>query len=592
MKLGAKYISTPKPITKKEIQTSLYELKRATLIKHFPFVGEYEPPPKALKVKSNWIPSGKLLQGNLITINDMFDNLINNIDKFIHLPYSTYNWEDEITKELKNIGQRGDIKIVASDKNLGLIILNTRDYDKLITQHLSNKNIYEEIDCELTLKWHIPTKLQNIVEDWILSKHLTKHETKFVRSIQDYKYTAIFHGLPKLHKSTELAKLPIRPIVAKRPEQLQSRISIILTNRLLPYLQNFNTILNNSLDLKKELEKRKIKIPSLITIDFESLYTSIPLKNLYQSINNCTLFEKNFKDETIRMLKFIFENNYFNYGTKYFRQLDGIAMGTNVAPVIANLYLALTFDSITKREDLIDYLDLFKRYIDDCFIIYNEMPSHFINVIFPKLQQAAKPINLTYNIAFDSSIDFLDLTIAIDEECCLYTKIYQKPLNRYSYLPLMSHHPPATIKGFILGELTRYKRLCSRNEDFLDISYKFFDRLLSRGYTSRFLNPLFVKAFSQSFTMPKTSPPLPSPSNTRDIPVPTPTKDTLNMVIRYTPQTEIFKKINNNLKMIEKELYPDQSTTFRMAYKSNPNILNLTMKSTLTQNQITYLDSG
>ena len=58
------------------------------------------------------------------------------------------------------------------------------------------------------------------------------------------------------------------------------------------------------------------------------------------------------------------------------------------------------------------------------------------------------------------------------------------------------------------------------------------------------------KKLSQSFTKPKN--PLPSPSSKQDIPVPTPTKDTLNMVIRYTPQKEIFKKINDNLKIIER----------------------------------------
>lgn len=39
------------------------------------------------------------------------------------------------------------------------------------------------------------------------------------------------------------------------------------------------------------------------------------------------------------ILKLIFENNYFKFNKKIYKQLKGIAMGTKCGPSIANVYL-------------------------------------------------------------------------------------------------------------------------------------------------------------------------------------------------------------------------------------------------------------
>ena len=138
----------------------------------------------------------------------------------------------------------------------------------------------------------------------------------------------------------------------------------------------------------------------------------------------------------------------------------------------------------------------------------------------------------------------------------------------------MSNHPISTIKGFIKGERIRYKRLCTHLEDFNQIDYLFHERLLSRGYTRKFLQPLF----STQVTLP------PDP-NPEEAPV---IKDNIfNFVIRYANQPTTIRLIRKELEKIENNaLLQEDNSKIRLAFKSNPNVLNMTMRSALSADQI------
>jgi hypothetical protein len=69
---------------------------------------------------------------------------------------------------------------------------------------------------------------------------------------------------------------------------------------------------------------------------------------------------------------------------------------------------------------------------------------------------------------------------------------HQKQLNIYQYIPPFSAHPPGVFSGLIKGELTRYMRTCTREEDFNMMRLRFRRRLLARGYSNAFINRLFA----------------------------------------------------------------------------------------------------
>jgi hypothetical protein len=73
----------------------------------------------------------------------------------------------------------------------------------------------------------------------------------------------------------------------------------------------------------------------------------------------------------------------------------------------------------------------------------------------------------------------------------LDVRLYQKSQNKFLYLPPQSFHNKAVFPAFISSELSRYRLRCTSDADYKDVAAAFHQRLLDRGYTNEFLNPLF-----------------------------------------------------------------------------------------------------
>ena len=76
-------------------------------------------------------------------------------------------------------------------------------------------------------------------------------------------------------------------------------------------------------------EKSKI-----LTLDIKDLYVNMPKQGIIQSTsfwldkNNTS---KKIKEQIIRLLKIIIEQNYFQYNDQFFKPKNGIAMGSPIS---------------------------------------------------------------------------------------------------------------------------------------------------------------------------------------------------------------------------------------------------------------------
>jgi hypothetical protein len=93
------------------------------------------------------------------------------------------------------------------------------------------------------------------------------------------------------------------------------------------------------------------------------------------------------------------------------------------------------------------------------------------------------------------TINFLDLTISVDNNGLINTKIYEKPENLYLYLPANSSHPFSNLKGLIHGMVYRTIRLTSKKEDQATELQNLVRRLTARGYGQSFLTEIINKTF-------------------------------------------------------------------------------------------------
>ena len=89
-------------------------------------------------------------------------------------------------------------------------------------------------------------------------------------------------------------------------------------------------------------------------------------------------------------LIYLLDNIYIRLGSKLYRQNEGISMGTNCAPLVADLFLFCYerdfMKSLTKekRYDLIlDAFNSTSRYLDDLLNIDNIHFEHMVHRIYP-----------------------------------------------------------------------------------------------------------------------------------------------------------------------------------------------------------------
>ena len=119
------------------------------------------------------------------------------------------------------------------------------------------------------------------------------------------------------------------------------------------------------------------------------------------------------------------DNILFRFGTKLYRQVVGSPMGTNCAPLAADVFLFcyemdfMISRSDDKQADVIDAFNTTSRYLDDILNINNVYFDNMVSQIYP-LELQLNKANTS-----DTEAAFLDLHLAISNDI-VSTKIYDK----------------------------------------------------------------------------------------------------------------------------------------------------------------------
>ena len=106
------------------------------------------------------------------------------------------------------------------------------------------------------------------------------------------------------------------------------------------------------------------------------------------------------------------------------------------------------------------------------------------------------PLEWTFSERSNHCI-FLDLEIKLFDDNRLATRIYEKKLNLYLYLPAHSCHSPGALKGLIYGFVVRARNLCTEPVDRMPYIKKCHSRLLARGYLDKNIRPIFNDAIGK-----------------------------------------------------------------------------------------------
>ena len=166
-----------------------------------------------------------------------------------------------------------------------------------------------------------------------------------------------------------------------------------------------------------------------------------------------------------------------------FQQTIGIPMGTNCAPLLADLFVysyeAEFVQSLLKagKKHLAQQFNFTYSYKDDVLSLKNTKFAEYFEFINPR------EIKETTETAASSS--YLDCYLYIDNGK-LTTRLYDKrddfnfPIVNFPFLS--SNISSAPTYGVYVSQLFRYARACSNYQDFMEHGKVLTTKLLSQGY--------------------------------------------------------------------------------------------------------------
>jgi hypothetical protein len=279
------------------------------------------------------------------------DAIMSDFINSVH-PQVRRNMSADVSKALSDLIKDPNIIVKPSDKNLGLVLMSKDWYVSECLLQLADSTTYSEItnvpfedllrELRETIGFYLP-------DDFSGKKFLLSHGGSLPR----------FYIIPKIHKDPVVG----RPIIAS-PGYLFHNASIYVADELLRIAQQYKSVLKDSLSLIPLVEN--FPLPAdviLFTGDITSLYTNISVPHFLEIIEPILPQFCDYPDAIFSFLNMILRNNYFEFNSKYYLQISGIAMGTPAAVSIANIFMAEFEKDLIKSPHLLFY----RRFIDDVF---------------------------------------------------------------------------------------------------------------------------------------------------------------------------------------------------------------------------------
>ena len=233
----------------------------------------------------------------------------------------------------------------------------------------------------------------------------------------------------------------------------------------------------------------------LVSYDVKSLFTNIPVEEAIIICERRLHADATLPKRTtmsvpiiISLLRFCLTSTSFRYNNQHYQQLDGVAMGSPVSPVVSDIFMedfedkALSDGSICPR--------LWKRFVDDVLAVVKRDKG---SPLLDHLNEQHPNIKFTMEEEEEGSLPFMDVRFTRTANGKLHRQVYQKPTHTNRYVQYDSHQPDSVKSGMIAGLVNR-AMIVSSDETTLEKEVKHIKTVMaSNGYPKQFVDKAIRK---------------------------------------------------------------------------------------------------
>ena len=442
-----------------------------------------------------WEPplAGQFLEQYITHSKKALESLIAHIT-----PTTKQHYQPQLIKALTELKNNKNIIIKSADKKLGPVIMDKQEYINLAT---NNKNLGDtKVYYKYTTKPTWTKTHHQLIRILMHFKYITTNTNKRLQystmaKVLLHEFDKINPEFARAYYNPKMHK--IYPPITLRP--LCSTIgtptyaaSVLLDIKLQPYLHKIDTYIQSSTSIILKVHNTTFpRNCAFLVADIESLYPSIPTKEGLQKLKQ--FLDRHYHNSLdtqliLHLAEWVLTNNMFTFNEEHYIQISGTAMGTPFAVTYACIYLAELEYELTATLQQMQLTDpkilpplYLVRFIDDIFGIFNDTYNADIYLAeYKKLRP--NYIKLTSSTS-TVKIDVLDVTIYKDKNSAntgkLQTTLYQKPHNRFLFIPPTSYHDN---HDWIHEYINRIRLICSEDKEYFKHAQNLQGHLCERAH--------------------------------------------------------------------------------------------------------------
>ena len=338
------------------------------------------------------------------------------------------NISAEEINSLKALMRNKDIIIQKADKGNIVVITDKEKYTEGVKHAISDSNKFVQLiitpDKYLSYIINVEKKFKQLFKDLLDNYKISKD--KYDKICLKGSRPGILYGNPKIHKPVVHNLPKFRPILSAI-NTLGYNIATFLIPILEPPTHNEFAI-KNSFSFAKEITAYDSSF-YMASLDVESLFTNIPLN---ETINNCVsdLHNKNLyngklsKRDLFKLVETAASESSFIFDYILYRQIDGMAMGSTLGPILANVFLCHYEKEWLDNCPIHFKPIIYKIYVDDIFVLFSS--KEHLQPFVDYMNKQHKCLKFTSEAENDNSFSFLDIKITRHNQQ-FKTCVYRKP---------------------------------------------------------------------------------------------------------------------------------------------------------------------